>query len=71
MHRYRVDYYINDKIVASTYCDAFSRRDAYYDAMISDEYKKAIELAEKKCVNVMWDATRVTNSKTPNKDDMP
>ena len=60
-NRYRIDYYINDKIVGFCYSSGWNRREAYYDSWNSKEYKAAQELATKKCVTLMWDASRLNN----------
>ena len=56
MRRYRVELLVNDKVVATLYRDGWTRSDAYHDTLTSDEYRRAKEIAVRKCAKLMWDA---------------
>lgn len=63
MSRYRVELYVNDKIVATLYQNAFSRKEAYIDCINSKEYAEATKRAKKLGKQVMWDATKIGEAK--------
>lgn len=61
MYRYRVDFYIDDKIIGRDFADGWTRHDAYVATIHKPSYKKALALAKKKGKGLMWDATRLTH----------
>ena len=61
MYRYRVDYYVGDKVFGSTYVDAWSRREAYYDTIRSNLFNGAVAEANRTYKEWGWDATRLTH----------
>lgn len=59
MSRYRVELAVNDKIVATLYRNAFSRKEAYIDCINSKEYVEASKRAKRLGKEVMWNATKI------------
>lgn len=62
MYRYRVDFYVNGKVVGYCYVNAWSRREAWVDSRESEEYDRADAIAIRDDTSLMWDATRISNA---------
>ncbi len=60
MNRYRVEYFVNDKLVVTIYCSAWSRFEASVEARSDPRFPAALELARQKSTNLTWDATIVS-----------
>lgn len=54
-YRYRVDLFSRGVKRASVYVDAWSRKEAYIDAILTPEHR----LVEQKWGDITWDATRL------------
>ncbi len=57
MNRYRVDFYLKDKIIGFAYVNAWSRKEAWVESWNTKEYKYL------KNKYVTWDAILVDESK--------
>lgn len=61
MYRYRVDFYISDKIVGHTFVNAWSRKEAWFESFSTKQYNDACDKAKINNKHLYWDATRLTH----------
>lgn len=60
MWRYRVDFFVNDRLSGHTFVDAWSRKEAWFESWATPQYLTVRIEADRKSARVTFDATRLT-----------